>query len=86
MPKTIARLLGLGAYAACFGILALYLIVAFFSRHTSRGGIDITLQWVTWLSLGGVTILLLILHHVLARQLLVIARDGDEKGQPLGAR
>jgi hypothetical protein len=84
MPKTIARLIGLGAYAACGGIVAIYLVVAYFSRHTPKGGIDPTLSHVTWLSLGGVTLALLIVHHVLGRQLLLIARE-DNAPQPLGA-
>ncbi|HET7632739.1 MAG TPA: hypothetical protein VFK16_10540 [Gemmatimonadaceae bacterium] len=85
MPKKIARLIGLGAYAAAAGLVVLFLIVAYFSRHTALGGMDVTLQWVTWISLGGVTVLLVLLHHVLGRQILLIARDGEEVGQPLGA-
>jgi hypothetical protein len=84
MPKTIARLLGLGAYAACGGFIALFLLVAYFSRHTPKGGIDATLSHVTWISLGGVTLALLVVHHVIGKQLLVIARD-DNAPQPLGA-
>jgi hypothetical protein len=84
MPKNIARLLGLGAYAACGGFVALFLLVAYVSRKTPTGGIDATLSHVTWLSLGGVTLALLVVHHVLARQLLVIARS-DNAPQPLGA-
>ena len=84
MPKHIARLLGLGAYLACGGLAALFLLVAFTSRRTITGGMDATLAHVTWLSLGGVTLALFVVHHVIGRQLLVIARDG-EKPQPLGA-
>ncbi|HEY5219706.1 MAG TPA: hypothetical protein VIJ16_07845 [Gemmatimonadaceae bacterium] len=85
MPQNIARLLGLGAYAAASGIVAVYLLVAYVTRHTATGGIDTTLAHVTWLALGGVTLALLVVHHVLGKQLLVIGRDGDVP-QPLGAR
>ena len=84
MPTSIARLLGIGAYLACGFFVALYLLVAYVSRHTATGGIDTTLEHVTWLSLGGVTLALLAVHHVIGRQLLILGRDG-EKGQPLGA-
>jgi len=85
VPQSIARLLGLGAYAACTGIMALYLLMAFVSRHTATGGIDYTESHVVWIALGGITIALLIAHHVVGRQLLILARDGD-KPQELGAR
>ncbi|MDE3152843.1 MAG: hypothetical protein KGL93_11410 [Gemmatimonadota bacterium] len=85
MPKSIARLLGLGAYGAAAGIVALFLLVAYTSRRTPTGGLDTTMAHVTWLSLGGVTLALVVAHHVIGKQLLIIAREGDA-GQPLGAR
>lgn len=84
MPKSIARLIGLGAYAASVGFIALFLLVAYISRHTPTGGMDPMMTHVTWLSLGGVTLALVVAHHVIGRQLLLIARDGDVP-QPLGA-
>jgi hypothetical protein len=85
MPKTIARLLGLGAYAVCAGIIALYVVVAYVSRRTPTGGMDGAMAHVTWIALGGVTLALLVAHHVIGSQLLEIARDGDAP-KPLGAR
>lgn len=85
MPKTIARLLGLAAYAACGGIAAAYVLVAFVSRDTATGGMDATMTHVTWLALGGVTLAIIFVHHVVGRQFLLIAREGDTP-QPLGAR
>ncbi|HVA56333.1 MAG TPA: hypothetical protein VNF92_00430 [Gemmatimonadaceae bacterium] len=85
MPKTIARLLGLGAYAVCGAIIALYVVVAYISRRTPTGGMDPALTHVTWISLGGVTLAVLATHHVIGKQLLEIARDGDIP-KPLGAR
>ena len=85
MPKMIARLLGIGAYVAASGLAALYLLVAYTSRHTASGGLDDTTAHVTWLALGGVTLALFVAHHVVGKQLLVIAREGDAP-QPLGAR
>jgi hypothetical protein len=85
MPSGLARILGLGAYGACAFFTALFLLVAYGSRRTPLGGMDTILAHVTWISLGGVTLGILIAHHVIGKQLLVIARSGDAP-QPLGAR
>ena len=85
MPKTIARLLGLGAYAVCVALLALFAVAAFFSRHTATGGIDPTTEHVTWLAMGGVVLAIIGVHLYIGRQLLLIARENDAP-QALGAR
>ncbi|MGH7670560.1 MAG: hypothetical protein ACRENQ_13825, partial [Gemmatimonadaceae bacterium] len=77
MPKKIARLLGLVAYVAAVGVVALFVLVAYVSRRTPTGGMDATTAWVTWLSLGGMMLALVITGHVLGKQLLLIAREGD---------
>ena len=74
-----------GAYGACAGIVALYGFVAYLVAHTPTSGIDATEAHVAWLSLGGLTVGLLIAHHVIGRQLLLIAREGN-RPQPLGAK
>lgn len=85
MPKLVARLLGIGAYLAGAVLLAVFALVAYSSRKTFTGGLDATTSHVTWLSLGGVILGLVIVAHVLGRQLLLIGRKGDVP-QPLGAR
>lgn len=85
MPKMIARLLGLGAYAASVAFAVLFVLLAYASRPTPVGGIDDTLAHVTWLAMGGVMLAIAVVHIGLGKQLMVIARDGD-KPQPLGAR
>lgn len=85
MPRMIARLLGLVAYVAALGIVALFVLVAYVSRRTPTGGMDATTAWVTWLSLGGVTLALLIADRAIGKQLQLIAREGDVP-QSLGAR
>ncbi len=85
MPKMIARLLGLGAYATCAGLLAVFAATAFFSRHTATGGIDPTTEHVTWLAIGGVVLAVIVVALYLGRQLMLIARENDAP-QPLGAR
>ncbi len=85
MPKMIARLLGIGAYFAGTGLMAVFVLVAYTSRRTPTGGMDATTAHVTWLALGGVTLGLFVAHHMIGRQLLIIAREGDAP-QPLGAR
>jgi hypothetical protein len=74
MPPRIARLAGLGAFAACAGIAALYLLVLFGTRPTAGSGMDGTLRFITWLSVGGVFLALLGVHVLLGRRLLLLAR------------
>jgi hypothetical protein len=85
MPKVIARLLGAGAYLAASGLTLLFLLVAYSSRRTPNGGLDATTAHVTWLALGGVTLALVLVGHVIGKQLLLIGREGDAP-HPLGAR
>jgi hypothetical protein len=76
VPPRIAKLAGLGAFAACAGIAALYLLVVFITRPTSSSGMDGTLRFITWLSVAGVILALIAVHVVFGRQLLALSR-GD---------
>jgi len=78
MPPKIARLAGLGALGACAGFIALYVYVAYISRHTSTGGMMPVLSAITWISVGLVLLALIGLHIVLAKQLLALARGGAQ--------
>ena len=49
MPPRIARLAGLGAFAACAGLALLFLFLVYVTRPTARGGIDMTNAVVTWI-------------------------------------
>jgi hypothetical protein len=73
MSPKIARLIGLGAYGACALFVALFVFVAFLSRHTPTGGILPALSAVTWISLFLVLAALVAVHIVLGRQLLDLA-------------
>jgi len=74
VPPKIARLAGLGAFAACAGLALLYLLLAYISRPTARGGIDTINAVVTWISLGGVFLALIAAHVLIGRRLLAMAR------------
>jgi hypothetical protein len=74
MPPRIAKLAGLGAFGACAGIAALYLLVLFGTRPTATSGMDGTLRFITWLSVGGVFLALLGVHVLLGRRLLTLGR------------
>lgn len=74
MPPKIARLAGLGAFAAGAGLALLYLFLAYISRPTSRGGIDSINAVVTWISLGGMFLALIGAHVLIGRRLLAMAR------------
>jgi hypothetical protein len=82
MPPRIARFAGLGAFGACAGMLALYLLLAYVSRPTRTGGIDGTLAAVALIALGGLFAALIIVHVVIGRQLLRLAQ-GAEIRHPL---
>lgn len=79
MPSKIARLVGLGAFGACAGFVALYAYVAFLSRHTPTGGMMPALSAVVWISLAIVVLALIAAHVVLGKQLLRLA-----EGRPGG--
>ena len=79
MPPKIARLAGLGAFGACAGLLALYLLIAYLARPTARGGIDSVNATVAWISLAGVIAALIVVHVAIGRQLLTLAQ-GKEIG------
>jgi hypothetical protein len=74
VPPKIARLAGLGAFAAAAGLALLYLVLAYISRPTPRGGIDHIQAAVTWISLGGMFLALIGAHVVIGRRLLDLAR------------
>lgn len=79
MPPRIAKLAGLGAFGACAALLALYLFIAYIARPTVTGGMERTLSWVTWIALAGLFAALIIVHVVIGRQLLQLARGADTR-------
>jgi len=76
MPPRIARLAGLGALGATVGMLALFALIIFFTRHTPTGGMTGTLSAVTWISLAVVFAALIAAHVAIGKQLMHIGRDG----------
>ncbi len=74
MPPRIARLAGLGAFAACAGLALLFLALLYATRPTARGGIDLTNAIVTWISLGGVFAALIGAHVLIGRRLLAMSK------------
>jgi hypothetical protein len=76
MPPKIARLAGLGAFGACAGLVALFALSAFGTRHTATGGISPVLSVVTWISLAIVFAALIAVHMVIGKQLVYIGKGG----------
>jgi hypothetical protein len=74
MPPRIARLAGLGAFAACGGFALLYALLVYATRPNPRGGIDPINALVTWVALGGVFVVLIGAHVVIGRRLLALAK------------
>jgi hypothetical protein len=75
----MARLAGLGAFAACVVFVALFLVIAYISHHTTTGGILPVLSVVTWISIGLVIIALIAVHVALGKQLLYLGRGGGPR-------
>jgi hypothetical protein len=78
MPPKIARLAGLGAYAASVGLALFYVLLIYLTRPTPRGGIDPINAIVTWISLGGVFAALIGAHVLVGRRLLEVARGARQ--------
>jgi hypothetical protein len=78
MPPKFAKLAGLGAYGACAGLVAVYAGVVFLTRPLALNGLDRTNAAVAWIAVGGLTLALIIVHVVIARQLLKYA-DGKRE-------
>jgi hypothetical protein len=82
MPPKIAKLAGLGAFGACAGLLALYLLLVYVTRPTPRGGIDAINAAVAWIALGGLFLALILVHVMLGKRLLVLS-EGSGVRHPL---
>ena len=82
MLPRIAKLAGLGAFGACACLLGLYLLLVFLTRPQSSGGIDIVNAVVAWIALGGLFAALIIVHVMIGRRLLRLAK-GDQLRHPL---
>lgn len=80
MPPKIARLAGLGAYGACAAFVALFLLIAWVSRHTPLGGMMPVLSVVTWISVGLVVVALIAVHVAIGRQLMYLGKGGGPRG------
>jgi len=74
MPPRIAKLAGLGAFAACGGIALLFVLFLVITRPTPTSGLDGTQRFIAWLSVAGVLLALLGVHLLVGRQLLAMAR------------
>jgi hypothetical protein len=75
MPPKFARLAGIGAFAACAGIAALFLLFVYGTRPTPSSGMDGTMRFLTWLSVAGVLLALLGVHLLIGRRLLALSRE-----------
>ena len=74
MPPKIAKLAGLGAFAASAGIAALFLLFVYGTRPTPSSGMDGTLRFISWFTVAGVLLALLGVHVMLGRRLLALSR------------
>ena len=79
MPPRIAKLAGLGAFAACGGIAALYVLFVYVTRPAATAGMDPALRFLSWFTVAGVLLALLAVHVVLGRQLLALSRGTPQK-------
>ena len=75
--RKYAKLAALGAIGVSFGVLGLYLLIAFGSRHTSDGGIDSTHAMLAWISAAIPAICIIAAHLAYVKVLL------DESKRPI---
>ena len=78
MPSRIAKLAGLGAFAACGALVALFALFVFITRPGPSSGMDPTSRFLAWLSVAGVMLALLGVHVLFGRRLLALARGEPE--------
>lgn len=76
MPPKIARMMGLGAFGAVAGMIALLALVIWGTIPRPTTGIDRAHAAVTWISVTVVILALAAAHVVIARQLLLLGK-GD---------
>lgn len=74
MPPRIAKLAGLGAFAAGLGILGAYLLFLYGTRPSASAGMDPTLRFIAWFSVAGVILALVGVHVLFGRQLIAVSR------------
>ena len=74
MPPAIAKLAGLGAYAACGGIVALYALFLYGTDATPSAGLDSPERFLAQFTVAGVLLALAGVHVVFGRQLIALAR------------
>lgn len=79
MPPKIARLAGLGAFAACGGIAVVYLLFVYLTRPTASSGLDSTERFLAWFTVAGVLLALLGVHLLIGRQLLAVSRGESQR-------
>jgi hypothetical protein len=79
MPPKFAKLAGLGALGASVGLLALFGLLVVLTRPVRLGGIDTTNAIVTWISLGGLFVALILVHIMIGKRLLLLAKGADVK-------
>ena len=79
MPPKIARLAGLGAFAACGGIAVVYLLFVYITRPTESSGLDSTERFLAWFTVAGVLLALLGVHLLIGRQLLAVSRGESQR-------
>ena len=77
MPPKYARLAGLGAFGAGAGLLALFAALVFLTRPARLGGIDTANAVVTWIALGGLFVALILVHVLIGKRLLQLAKGSD---------
>ena len=82
MSSKYAKLAGLGAFGASAGLLALFAFLVFITRPARLGGIDTINAVVTWISLGGLFLALMLIHVLIGRRLLLLSK-GEDVRHPL---
>jgi hypothetical protein len=71
---SVQRLAGFGAFGAAGGIAVLFALFVWQTIPGPRTGMDLTHALVSWISVGGVVVALIVVHVLAAR---VLVRDAQ---------
>ena len=73
------KLAALGAVGACFGLAALYALIAWAAIPSPQGGMDRTNAVVTWISVAVPVLAIIAAHLAYAKILLEASRTSAER-------
>ena len=76
----VQRVAGLGAFGAAAGLALVFVIFVWLTRPGPGTGMDWAHAMVSWISVGGIVVALIVVHVLVGRVLVRSAREPAERG------